>query len=111
MPTRQARIRRRLNLVGYLILSTAVVLAFWRVDQIRSEAITHVNEVNASQCASLRNLYNVIRKSLEDSDKAIDEIAYYKQNPVERARAHERNRATIAAFRLPPCPPAIRIKE
>lgn len=97
--------------MGYLILAVAVGFALWRDASIRDENVRHLNRVNASQCESLRNLYNVIRKSLEDSDKAIDELAYYKAHPEERAKAHARNQATLMLFRLPPCPPAIRLEE
>ena len=68
-----------------------------------------INEVNAAQCSSLVNLYAVIRKSLEDADKAIDELDYYRLHPLERMRAHERNRETLHRFRNPPCPNDIQI--
>jgi hypothetical protein len=63
-----------------------------------------LNRINAAQCASLANLYSVIRKTLTDADAAIDRISYYKTHPVEREQAHERNRETIDSFRTPPCP-------
>lgn len=97
--------------MGYLILAVAVGFALWRDASIRDENVIQLNKVNASQCASLRNLYNVIRKSLEDSDKTIDELAYYKTHPEERAQAHARNQSTLMLFRLPPCPPAVQLEE
>lgn len=104
-------VRPRRATIGYVVLSVAVVLAFfftWRNDQeiedARVERLRQLNEVNAAQCASLRNLYTVIQKSLLDGDKAIDELAYYRQFPDERRRAHLRNRKTMEMFRTPPCP-------
>jgi hypothetical protein len=77
------------------------------IEAARIERVQQLNTVNLAQCASLQNLYRVIQKSLRDSDKAIDEIAYYQAFPVERKRAHERNEETIELFRTPPCPPNI----
>lgn len=97
--------------MGYLILAIAVGFALWRDAEIRRENVARINDVNASQCLSLTNLYSVIRKTLEDADKAIDTIDYYEEHPAERARAHERNRATLMLFHQPPCPDAISLEE
>lgn len=101
----------RLAVVGYLLLTVAVAAAFWatwnndrRFDEERDAHIARLNKVNEAQCASLQNLYAVIRKTLADADKAIDEIAYYRRFPTERRRAHARNAATLERFRTPPCP-------
>lgn len=97
-------------MVGYLILTLAVTGAFVRIEQSRTDAVEKVNRINAAQCASLRNLYAVIRKTLEDGDMAIDKIAYYRTHPEEREAAHNRNQATIARFRDPPCPANVTIE-
>jgi hypothetical protein len=101
----------KLAIIGYLILAGMVLFAFvrdeWRDEEVaehRAEFITQINTINRYQCSSLGNLYRVIHKSLRDSDKAIDEIAYYKEHPLERVRAHERNEATLKLFLVPPCP-------
>lgn len=101
----------RLAVIGYLILTVAVAGSFWQIEQNRTAATAQVNEINVAQCASLRNLYAVIRKTLADGDKAIDRIDYYRTHPAERAEAHARNRETISRFREPPCPPNIRLEE
>lgn len=100
------------GVIGFAILAAAVVLAFFftwmndrETDRNRRERIQQINLVNTSQCQSLQNLYRVIRKTLQDSDRAIDELAYYRQFPEERRRAHARNAETLELFRVPPCPP------
>ncbi len=101
----------RRGLIGYLILVAAIAVAFglqWKqdreVEQNRRERVQQINQINTFQCRSLQNLYLVIRKSLRDSDKAIDELSYYKQFPLERTEAHRRNAETLELFRVPPCP-------
>lgn len=97
--------------VGYLILAAAVALAFlatWvndrEIEHNRLERVRELNQVNRAQCLALQNLYIVIRKTLADADKAIDELAYYRTYPAERLRAHARNQETLKLFRSPPCP-------
>lgn len=80
-----------------------------RIDESRAESVDQINLVNRAQCASLRNLYAVIRKSLKDGDKELDKIVYYREHPAERARARERTRQTINQFRTPPCPPDVSV--
>lgn len=103
--------------IGYLILTLAVVGAFYasyendqRIEQARIERLKQLNVINTSQCRSLQNLYTVIRKSLRDADAAIDELAYYRQYPAERKRAHQRNTQTLDMFKTPPCPANFTIK-
>lgn len=105
-------------LLGYAILTGAVVLAFaatWHndkeIEKARDERVGQINRVNRAQCASLRNLYSIIAKSLRDGDDAIDKIAYYRTHQAERAEAHRRNMVTIDRFRLPPCPDDIELEE
>jgi hypothetical protein len=97
--------------IGFTILALVNMVAFYgvwynaeKVEDARVERIGQLNRINAAQCASLQNLYGVIRTSVANSDAAIDELDYYKQHPLERERAHERNRETLEAFRTPPCP-------
>ena len=99
----------RLAVLGYLILTAAVAWSFHEVGESREGAARQVNRINQAQCASLQNLYMVIRKTITDSEAAIDELAYYAEHPVERAEAHARNRETLARFKTPPCPKDITI--
>ena len=117
MVTVAAWVRRHLALTGYLVLAVAVVLAFFatwvndrRITEARIERLQQLNEVNKAQCRSLKNLYAVIRKTLKDADKAIDELIYYQVYPKERVRAHQRNRKTLAMFKTPPCPKNFRLQ-
>jgi len=114
----ERRRHNRRGLIGYLILSAAIVAALtatWfndrNLDNNRVERIAQINQINTAPCKSLRNLYIVIRKSIEDGNRAIDEISYYKAHPAERLRAHARNRETLELFRIPPCPKDVRLKE
>jgi hypothetical protein len=51
---------------GDLVTAKQLLL---RIEENRVESVRHINMINRAQCASLRNLYAVIRKSLEDGDK------------------------------------------
>lgn len=82
-----------------------------RIEAARVERIQQINAVNQAQCASLRNLYAVIRKSLEDSDAQIDKLAYYREHPGEARDAHRRNQDTIRRFKTPVCPPRVTVEE
>ena len=99
----------RLAVIGYLILTGAVAWSFHEVAESRDVAARQVNRINQAQCASLQNLYAVIRKTILDSEMAIDTLAYYQEHPQERAEAHARNQDTLARFKTPPCPPDITI--
>src|SRR5688500_17210057 len=86
--------RGHLAVIGFLILAALNVGAFARVEQnthavedARVERVRQINKVNVAQCASLRNLYGVIRKTLRDGDEAIDNIQYYRDHPGELAEA------------------------
>lgn len=80
-----------------------------RIEAARIERVRQINHVNAAQCASLANLYSIIRLTLQQSDKSIDQIVYYQQHPEERVRAHMQNAVTLGKFRTPPCPPDIKL--
>jgi len=80
-----------------------------RIEEGRAESVRQINMINRAQCASLRNLYAVIRKSLKDGDIELGRITYYREHPAERARARERTRQTISQFRQPSCPPNVSI--
>lgn len=78
-----------------------------RIEAARIERVKQINQVNAAQCAALRNLYSIIRLTLKQSDSNIDQITYYRTHPLERERAHMQNAETLSKFRTPPCPPDI----
>jgi hypothetical protein len=99
----------RLAVIGYLIFAASIAMAFAAIEQSRETAAHQVNRINHAQCASLQNLYAVIRKTITDSERAIDTLDYYKQHPKERADAHMRNRETLQRFKTPPCPPDITV--
>jgi hypothetical protein len=103
-----------LAVIGFCILAFVNAIAFYglyqyddKVERARVERVAQLNKVNIAQCTSLQNLYGVLQKSILESDRAIDQIAYYKTHPVEREQAHERNRETLESFRTPPCPEEI----
>jgi hypothetical protein len=107
---------RRLAVVGYLILTLTTAAAFfatWHnekaIQRARIERIHQLNQINREQCASLSNLYAVIRQTLVESDRRIDTIAYYRSHPAERRRAHRANVAILTKFRTPPCPKRIAV--
>lgn len=75
-----------------------------KIEAARLERVRQINHVNQAQCASLANLYSIIRLTLQQSDKSIDQITYYRTHPLERRRAHMQNALTLAKFRTPPCP-------
>lgn len=99
----------RLAVFGYLILVVALAFSFRAIEITGREAAEKVNDVNHAQCASLQNLYGVIRKTITDSEMAIDTLDYYKHHPKERAAAHLRNQETLARFKTPPCPDDITV--
>jgi hypothetical protein len=111
---RTRRRSARLATIGYILLAAATAAAFYvtwnnakAVQRARVERIHQLNMVNAEQCASLRNLYGIIRQTIVESDSRIDAIAYYRAHAAERRAAHRANFAIIARFRRPPCPKKI----
>ncbi len=103
-----------LAVIGFCIIAFVNAIAFYglyqyddKVERARVERVEQLNMVNLAQCRSLQNLYTVLQKSIADSDRAIDEVDYYKRHPLEREQAHERNRETLESFRTPPCPEQI----
>lgn len=82
----------------------AALLNDQRIEAARIERVKQINHVNRAQCASLANLYSIIRLTLQQSDQSIDQITYYRTHPAERERAHIQNAETLAKFRTPPCP-------
>lgn len=96
----------RVTLPVYILAASVVVVVvlIGGLVMLNEHHNDSINRINRAQCASLTNLYVVIRKTLADADAAIDEIDYYREHPAERERAHERNRETRERFRKPPCP-------
>jgi hypothetical protein len=98
-------------IVAVILLSAYVVRqrhdADRGLERARIERIDQLNRINKAQCASLRNLYATIAKTISDSDLAIDQIDYYRRHPQERQAAHFRNAETLRMFKQPPCPPEI----
>lgn len=126
------RLRRwlRPSVIGYLLLTAGVVAALVashnddaetkravaavaanakRVEEARVERVGQLNRVNQAQCKSLRNLYAVIRKTIEDADAVIESSDYYREHPDEAKTAHARNADTLRRFRSPPCPPDVEL--
>lgn len=87
--------------LGYAIWENKATIA--RVEAARAERVMQINRINQAQCASLRNLYSNLQLTIEQSDKTIDTLAYYRGNPQEKAAAHRYNRQVIGRFREPPC--------
>lgn len=80
-----------------------------RLESARLERLRQVNEINTAQCASLRNIYTLLRSTVEESDRRLDNIQYYRQHPAELADAHATNLAILLRFRTPPCPSDVAI--
>lgn len=120
LAARVGRLKRALRLVviGYAVLALGVcaaLFASWlnarHVEQARRERISQLNQINISQCESLRNVYSVIQQTLVESDNRINELDYYKHHPAERINAHHANAAIIQRFKTPPCPGKIKVSN
>ena len=75
-----------------------------RIEAAREERVQQINRINEAQCDALQQLYRTIRRTLVESDKQIDTIAYYRANPAEAAAVHARNKQILEDFAVPPCP-------
>lgn len=109
---------RRWIVIGYAFLALGTGAGFFvsydnqgDIEDARAERVRQINGVNAAQCASLRNLYAVIRQTIEASDRNVDTLQYYKEHPDEAELVHEQNARTLAKFREPPCPQQIELTE
>lgn len=107
MPTPQARFKRRVNLYlkqlwyVWLCLAVAVSIATIGILSFASAARDRRYAEGASvlnNCLQIENIKNQIRDTVEASIVRIDEIQYYKDHPVERARAIEDVEASVRRF-------------
>lgn len=104
--------RRHLSLIAYLIVVIAGIVGFSIVkslyNDIQSERAARARDVdrvliiadavNMNQCKEIENLKAAIVLTIEEADRSIDSIDYYRLYPTEAAKAHERNRQAIEKF-------------
>lgn len=113
---------RNKALIGYLILVGAVLASLYATKTTRDKQdnaeraariaqASDLDAINKAQCQSIRNLYQVIRKTLKDADDRLDTIDYYKTHRSEARVQHRQNLVTIEKFRNPPCPPDITVQK